>query len=92
MIKLTKAQEAALPGIQFLIDDSLGIGKSYLLAHAFIEKAIKSRQWTPVWDHTPGSMMISRMLTKIVEVVHDHYQDYEVIVNATHGAVKVLKK
>jgi len=53
-IKLTEFQKKHFPTIKWLVDDTRQTGKSYLLALAFVEKALEFRGvWVYVFDHYP---------------------------------------
>jgi hypothetical protein len=84
-IQLTEQQEKYLEAIEWLISDTPATGKTFLLAIAFIKKAIKfKREWVKVFDHRPylycGDYIlkqISYMLKKL-EIEHEiKYQERE---------------
>lgn len=81
MITLLPYQIHAKESIDWLISDKWDhrqVGRSYLMATIFIEKAmINPTIWIPVWDHGPHHPKKEYfMLETIKNIVDTHYPDW----------------
>jgi len=71
-IKLTKEQKKHLETIRWLVDfnENIAEGRSFLLAIAFIEMAIKYKnRWIQVFDHFPAKQATDRLLFTIKNII-----------------------
>lgn len=83
-IKLTKEQYERYGTVQWLVNDGpRGCGRTFLLALAFIEKAIDCGYPIPIWDHSTNRESVRHLLDQIhkimsgiegykLEVIHPH--------------------
>ena len=68
--KLTKEQSKHLESIEWLISDQRAVGKSFLLALAFIDKAVNNRgMLIRVFDHFPERQATIRLLCTIENII-----------------------
>lgn len=77
---LTELQAAYLPAIEWLISDAGGdraTGRSTLLCHALIRRAIKTGRPVRIFDHVAGQPHNIRYCARLIaQIVKEHYSDY----------------
>ena len=76
-MKLTKLQEHHLESIQWLISDQRATGKTFLLAWAFIQKALHNRdKGIRIFDHFPERKSDLRLISQIHAIIISEYPQY----------------
>lgn len=99
MINLTRQQLECLPAIEWLIDGGGRSGRSFLIAFALFQRAVKSGRWTVIFDHDgmPGASQVTH---HIVGMAKDAKVEIEVdgnrfrvtrCVNAGHAELKTAR-
>lgn len=89
MLKLTKEQLQHLKSLNWLIDGPRATGRTTVLAHAFIAKAIRHPgEYVRVFDHVPETMPQNWMLDTVVQILESTDQAKDFIISHSKLAIK----
>lgn len=91
---LTLHQQLALPAIQWLLFGARATGRSTVLAHAYIEQAIATREWVHVgFNHHDDTHRGKDFLFGTIETeMSARYPDYTYFRNRSNDCIRVVKR
>lgn len=79
MISLTPEQSQHYASIRWLVRNTRGAGKSFLLAYAVLEEAIASKDWINVIDHWPSMQSREHTMHMVQRIYGQEYsKDYKI--------------
>jgi len=91
---LTILQQMAFPVVRWLLFGQRASGRTTLLAHVYIEEALKTGQWVEIgYDHhSVWHRDKARLIDRIQEVLMSRYRDCEYRLRMSDDALIVRKR